>query len=223
MQVDRIRLPAGETFEACGPGVFGESPCEIFLHPLIGRGKVNGQPFGGRINVFHKSPGGILLREPFTVRAETDLDFLVAKHPTSSPTTFMHIQSKKHWIGKDSLRREVREVLGFGGPSKHLRCGETINVLGGWSSYPPHRFDKDKSEARDFQEVFYIFTDPKDGYAIMRRNGELVELHSGDKVDVPLGEHPIVAGPGVRLFYAWFFVGADKLYPRWAEDMGAYA
>ena len=213
MLITRYRFEAGHIAQ-----LYHEGPEENLLHPLVGTLEVDGVRVGGRKHVFDAFPGGLLGRGLGVVRAVTDCDFLLASHSEQEPLTLVQTTAKTHMIGSGTAHREVREILP---KARHLRSGETINRPGGWSSWPPHAFDKEK--VADFQEVFYVFTDPKDGYAVMRRNGELVELHSGDKVDVPLGEHPIVAGPGVRLFYAWFFVGADKLYPRWAEDMGSYA
>lgn len=218
MQVTRHRLEAGEDLSV-GPGC----DVEMFLHPLIGIGEVNGLRFGGRKNVFHAFPGGLLLSPPFVVKAVTRLDLLVASHP-SQRATLREVSFIEHDIGKGTLRRSVREVLGADGPSKHIRCGETINEIGGWSSWPPHSFDKNPENAAKFEEVFYVFTDPKDGYAIIRKNGKLEELRSGDRTEVPLGEHPIVAGPGVRMMYVWFYVSpVDKHYAKWAEDLGGYA
>jgi 5-deoxy-D-glucuronate isomerase len=181
---------------------------------------VEGQPFGGRKCVFDAFPGGIVGSTGLTLYATTDLDLLVATTPDDFGLTAERTCQKQHMLGQGTAKREVREVLGAGSIARKIRCGETVNRPGGWSSWPPHKFDKEGAE--NFEEVFCVFTDPKDGYAIIRKNGVLEELHSGDITEVPLGEHPIVAGPGTRLLYVWFFIGAEKYYPTKAEDLGMY-
>lgn len=194
---------------------------EMVIHPLVGSACVGSLSIGGRKNVFDAFPGGYSGFAGNYLRATSDFDCLIACHRNDDWPVEEKTKAKIHMLGKGCWKREVREILGSDNVSGEIRCGETVNRPGGWSSWPPHRFDQEG--APNFQEVFYVFTDPKDGYGIMRINGELREVRSGDRIDVPLGEHPIVAGPGVRLMYVWFFVGAEKLYPKRAEDLGAYA
>lgn len=234
MRVERHRIPAGEWVSAKSEG-------ELFVHPLVGFGEANGQPFGGRRNIFHPFPGGLLFDRDVEIKATTDLDVIVATAETPYPGAPASVSAKLHTIGQGTAKREVREILGADGPSEVLRCGETVNKPGGWSSWPPHHFDADDGgvmAATGFREVFYVFTDPKDSYALVRRKGwvgegpierpnvrhvdDVVLVRSGERVDVPLGEHPIVGAPGTKVIYLWFYVGVEELYAKWAEDMGAY-
>ena len=195
-------------------------PSEVVIYPLVGTGDAEGIIFGGRKCVFDQFPGGVLGSTSLAIAAVTDLDFLVAATPDDFGLVPESTGYKLHMLGQGTARRKVREVLGHGSTARRIRCGETINKVGGWSSWPPHEFDSAGIEG--FEEKFVVFTDPRDGYAIIRKNGVLEELRSGDMTDVPLGSHPIVAGPGTRLMYVWFFIGAEKHYPKTAEDLGMY-
>lgn len=218
MRVERFKMEPGEFIRVRNDG-------ELFVHPLVGYGQVNGKSIGGRKNIFHPFPGGELLEKDAEIKAVTAFDVIVATCETKHVADTASVQAKIHCIGSGTAKREVREILGFGGPAQHLRCGETVNRPGGWSSWPPHAFDHDAT-TQGFEEVFFVFTDPKDSYALITRKGsgydDVVKVSSGTRVDVPLGEHPIVAAPETRLIYAWFYVGADKRYAQWAEDMGTY-
>lgn len=219
--------------EAAVVEVIGEG----YVHPLVGTGECAGVRIGGRRTVFDSpSPGLLLGAGEWRVEAhEKPLDLIVAcAHETTvGPAGIRPIApSEEHQIGTGTRRRTVRVILGYGGPSQRLRVGETVNRRGGWSSWPPHSFDKDPANASKFEERFYCFTDPKDGDAYLVRRGvfrggsdiDVIErIESGKCIDVPLGYHPIVAGPGTRLCYFWAYVSPeDKQYPQWAEDLNAY-
>lgn len=222
MRVERIKLDAGQTWTC-------PEHLDTYIHPLIGKARVGEERIGGRRRVFDAFPGGLLATQP-TVHAETDFDFIVYLGFGSSKDGRrpQRVSAKVHMIGDGTARREVREILGSEAPTRALRCGETVNKPGGWSSWPPHHFDKTTTEG--FEEVFYVFTDPKDSYALIPRKGtikgepvgDVYVAHSGDRVEIPLGIHPIVAAPGTRLIYCWFYVGATKEYARWSEDLGNY-
>lgn len=161
---------------------------------------------------------------------------LVASAPSKTPhdTTWRShpVWPKVHKIGDGNCQRTVYEILGADGPSRHLRCGETVNQRGGWSSYPPHSFDMDETNAPQFEEVFVAFTRPRNGYALMRRKGkywdgtdadDVAIIRSGEMLSAPLGSHPIVGAPNTEVMYVWFYISpVSKQYGKWAEDCGTY-
>lgn len=208
---------------------------EGYLHPLVGAGECCDVRLGGRRTVFDPPPPGLLLGSgDYMVTAlDKPFDFIVScAHEAKSEGVKSIHPTEEHQIGTGTRRRTVRVILGHGGSAQRLRVGETVNRRGGWSSWPPHSFDRDPANVSRFEERFYCFTDPKDGDAYLVRKGvfrngneinDIERIKSGVCIDIPLGYHPIVAGPGTRLMYFWAYVSPeDKQYPQWAEDLNAY-
>jgi 5-deoxy-D-glucuronate isomerase len=213
---------------------------EVYVHPLVGNGSISigggsSIPIVGRKTVFDPPTRGFLLQgRSAVVTPDSALDLIVTMVETETERDeWCAVEPKAHEIGEGNYRRTVYEILGGDGPSERIRLGETFNVKGGWSSWPPHSFDADDSLAPKFEEVFVPFLRPKDGSALLRRRGKFwdgrevddaVALRSGEMVEVPLGSHPIVGGPDTSLMYFWAYLcPVAKQYGVWAEDCGGYA
>ena len=197
---------------------------------------------GNRKSVFDSKPDSILIG-PYTTFHITctseSTDILMPKvvlHEESSGYNPVVIKSNNvqvYEIGQGNYKRTVRVILGGNGPAKRLRGGETINDKGQWSSWPRHSFDDHPELAKEFEEFFLYFTNPKDGYALQRADGTFSDgefreqtqlVRNGDYAILPLGDHPIVAAPDTNVLYVWFYISPiPKIYPKWAEDHGEYA
>ena len=252
MRLTRIRLESPPALLSDIPESFTVKPAEEgILHVLSGTvalrfygtwGKQTVSRLGNRNGIFDGLPSCVTIRPntSFTAAAVSryaDLllavGFNTALQP-GSPTVLRPEDVQVHNIGHGSLRREVREVVGGNGISDKLRLGETINSVGGWSSWPHHDFTADPTRAKHFEEVFLYFTHPRNGYGFQKRHGifggsgeifsDVAIIHNGDYAILPLGEHPAVAGPDTRLAYVWVYVSpVAKKYAKWAEDGGEYA
>ena len=222
LETIRIQLKRGDTYslDVLTP--------EAYIHPLIGEAQFNERTIGGRKNVFEKPGLGMLVGPgEYNITCKTyGFDCIVA-YAAGNQMPRERAQAvagcETHIIGKGAARREVREILGHDGYSHRLRVGETVNRRGGWSSWPPHSFDKDPANASKFEEVFYYFTDPKDGVAFQVQGNKIEPVLTGTEREIELGYHPVVGAPGVKLLYVWFYLSPeDKIYPRFAEDLGGY-
>jgi len=223
---------------------------ETLLHILVGRCnvEVEGQwgrrifhDVGERADIFSGLPSSVVIGPHTTYSVEPitrTVDIAVASVPlldgkVDSPVVIRPQDVQVHQIGEAHYLRTVREVLGGEGPALRLRCGETLNPVGLWSSWPHHDFDADPQLAPQFEEVFLYFTKPKSGWAIQRRDGlfcnldpidDVVLVRNGDAAVLPLGNHPIVGGVDSQVLYIWFYISPiPKTYSRWAEDLGGYA
>ena len=96
-----------------------------------------------------------------------------------------------------------------------IRCGVTIHsTLGSWSSWPPHKYETETGYHPDWDEKFAIMIDPEDGWGVIAYNVMdkyglyeygVTTIRNGEIISVPMGSHPIVAGPGCRLAYVWAY------------------
>lgn len=213
---------------------------EVYLHTLVGSGTIefatgDHDHINGRRTVFSTPVDGWLLHNcGAVIQPHGALDVLVASVALTEKqsTGMLRVTPKMHEIGEGNYKRTVYEILGGAGPSERLRLGETFNVKGGWSSWPPHSFDHDPKNAPEFEEVFLPFLRPKGGSALLRRQGlycdgssidDAIPLTSGALVSVPLGSHPIVGGPDTELMYVFAYVSpTPKNYGIWAEEAGTY-
>jgi 5-deoxy-glucuronate isomerase len=112
--------------------------------------------------------------------------------------------------GRDAWEREVHDVAVDQVPARHLMVGETFNVPGGWSSFPPHKHDGTDGEP-ELEEVYTFRFDPREGFGFqaVERGGapQAFVVRDGDTVGIPAGYHPVCAAPGYRLAYCWVLSG----------------
>ena len=115
--------------------------------------------------------------------------------------------------------REVRHWLVPGEVALEMRLGQTIHSgKGSWSS-TPHEFENYPED--DFEEVF--FYQLEGGSAIHIGRGKWAD---GTEVDtmwkakdktfgcVPMGYHPIVGEPGVRVRYIWCYLAKKDTWEK---------
>ncbi|MBN1916604.1 MAG: 5-deoxy-glucuronate isomerase [Verrucomicrobia bacterium] len=128
-------------------------------------------------------------------------------------------------VGRDNWSRTVYDIFHENVNAQYLVLGETMNPPGNWSSAPPHKHDVHNPPAEVAMEEIYLFKlKPAQGFGIQRMyDGETFDmaytLKDGDAVAIPRGYHPVVAGPGYRLYYLWFLAGRGReLYPRTDPD-----
>lgn len=120
-------------------------------------------------------------------------------------------------------------------PLLPFRAGLTVHqARGSWSSLP-HEFEREEiltPRPAPFYEKFCYITEPAGGWGIQTRIGHLyneylpksdiypysmygtrdfetvndiVVIRDRDILDIPLGSHPVVASPGMRLAYIWVY------------------
>lgn len=87
---------------------------------------------------------------------------------------------------------------------------------GTWSSFPPHRHDRDSPDEARLEEVYYYRIQPVGGFAVQVRydvdTGEedLRMVRDGESAAITAGFHPVVAAPGYRLYYLWILAGETR-------------
>ena len=217
---------------------------ETAIHILTGRcstvvrdrcGERIHRNLGGRQNIFTQLPTTIFIgpESEFKLVTETHCDILVAKYEreadTYCPTVVMRpADVQVHNLGEGTHARTVREIAAAGFPHFKIRLGETVNTVGGWSSWPVHAGEV---AAQGFEEVFTYFCNPPTGFGIQVYDDPAMSttatarkttlVRSGDAFAIPQGFHPVVAAPDTQLMYVWIHASEDgfgKEYARMADE-----
>ena len=135
--------------------------------------------------------------------------------------------------GSGNWSRTIRTILGPDDDAGRLIVGETINPPGNWSSYPPHKHDRQAPpEEVALEEVYFYRVRPEAGFGVQLLYDDTVEralvVRDGDVVTISSGYHPVVAAPGYALYYLWVMAGegremAPYLEPRhaWVQEAGS--
>jgi len=137
--------------------------------------------------------------------------------------------------GYDVHERLVQDILMGDEPAERLLVCEVVTPSGHWSSYPPHKHDRDAlPEESLLEETYYHRMSPSNGFALQRvytddrELDEALAVHDRDLVLVPRGYHAVAAPPGVADYYlnvmagpsrSWAFVDDPAL--AWTRAAGA--
>ena len=110
--------------------------------------------------------------------------------------------------GSGNMEREVRPILMAEREVERLLVVEVLTPNGHWSSYPPHKHDRDALPDESYlEETYYHRVRPERGFAVQRvytddrSLDETLVVGDGDVVLVPKGYHPVSAPPGYDLYY----------------------
>jgi 5-deoxy-glucuronate isomerase len=122
--------------------------------------------------------------------------------------------------GQGTNTRYVRNILPDTVPfAESLLVVEVITPGGHWSSYPPHKHDRDAlPEESALEETYYFRLSPPQGYGVQRvytdaRDlDETILFQDRDVVLVPKGYHPVGAAHGYDLWYLNVMAGSKRIW-----------
>lgn len=185
---------------------------------------------GPRKDVFSDFPWALYLRNVsgMTLIARSKTEAVVSSVRSFSRKPLSKLISPQdvveRTVGADTYLRRVRTVIGEDFPAEKLLLGETLNEAGKWSSYPPHRHEKDAPphEAK-LEEVYYYRTEKPYGFGVQRiytddrRIDETYTVRQGDVCVLPRGYHPVSAAPCSKLYYFWVLAGKSRRM-QWRVD-----
>jgi 5-deoxy-glucuronate isomerase len=200
---------------------------EGILTVLSGRARVEISGFpvetlGLRPDVFSGKPEGAYLGSGtfFSVTAETALEAAIFRSPVSQVLPSYFIKEEKVRAEKRgglNFSRSVSDVVGIKSPAVRLIVGETIGETGNWSSYPPHKHDRDRMpEESILEEVYFFRFRPENGFGLMRvytEDGSIDQptvIRHNDLVSIPKGYHPVAAAAGYEVYYLWALAGPKR-------------
>ena len=120
----------------------------------------------------------------------------------------------------------MRNILPESEPAESLLVVEVITPSGHWSSYPPHKHDRDAlPEESLLEETYYHRLSPPQGFAFQRvytddrSLDETMAFEDGDVVLVPKGYHPVATLAGYDSYYLNVMAGPVRKWMfTWEED-----
>jgi len=205
------------------------SPRELCVVVLCGKARVTAGDFdsgviGDRANVFAGLPWSVYLppQRAIVVEAAEDCELALCSAPAEGrvpPRVIPPSDVQSLMRGMDSNARCIRNVLPEHAPAESLLVVEVITPGGHWSSYPPHKHDRDAfPDETLLEETYYHRLSPKQGFAFQRvytddrSLDETMAVEDGDVVMVPRGYHPVGAPHGYDLYYLNVMAGPKRLW-----------
>jgi 5-deoxy-glucuronate isomerase len=188
---------------------------EITVH---GQGKVGGRetPFDGLPQAAYLPPGGEVIVRAVSGTAEVALCFAPATEG-AEPRVLRVEDAEVRGYG--SMERRIHNILMEGGEAESLLVTEVLTPAGHWSSYPPHKHDRDDPPRETLlEETYYHRLRPAHGFGLQRvysDDGSLdesVAFGDGDVVLVPRGYHTVSAPPGYELYYLNVMAGPRRAW-----------
>ena len=119
--------------------------------------------------------------------------------------------------GGGSATRQIIDILPPSFPADRLMICEVLTPAGNWSSYPPHKHDRDRPPVEaDLEEIYYFRFRHPDGYGFHRvytadgRHDDTMTVRDGDLVVVREGYHPFVTAYGHDAYYLNVLAGTRR-------------
>jgi 5-deoxy-glucuronate isomerase len=190
---------------------------------------------GGRPNVFSGKPHSIYIpcQAGFTITAFGKAEIALASAPSDLVTAPYVIPPEKVatgvW-GAANFSRSFHQILTLASqpemPARRLIAGETYTPSGNWSTFPPHKHEKDDLPREAFhEEIYYFKVNPGDGFGLTRYYNDEIDtgyvVRDNTVLMVDKGFHSVVSAPGYTTYYLWFLGGTQRIQAT--ADDPAYA
>ena len=178
---------------------------------------------GDRMSVFEqKAPYAVYVppADHYEVTATTDCEIALCKAPAKGEYPARLITPEKASFetrGVGTNTRHVCNVLFGNMAAEKLLVCEVITPDGNWSSYPPHKHDRDIAPAETLlEETYYHKMDPEQGFVFQRvytddrSLDETMAIEMNGVVMVPEGYHPVGAPHGYTSYYLNVMAGPSR-------------
>jgi 5-deoxy-glucuronate isomerase len=178
---------------------------------------------GGRPDPFSGLPDAAYLppRTRVTLRGEAEVALCTAPAGEGAAARVLPgANVEPETRGHGPHERTIHPILMGDQEADSLLVCEVLTPAGHWSSYPPHKHDRDALPEESFlEETYYHRVTPPHGFALQRvytADGTLDETcapRDRDIVLVPRGYHTVSAPPGYDLYYLNVMAGPTR---EWA-------
>lgn len=193
----------------------GEEVCFVILSGYCDISTPDGvwRGVGERDSVFEGPPHAVYLPPgtDYRIEAASYLEVAVCSAPAEEGVEARLIQPEDADVsirGTGNMERRITNILMQNQPAERLLVVEVITPGGHWSSYPPHKHDREALPEESYlEETYYHRVQPDQGFALQwvytedRSLDETLTVSDGDTVLVPRGYHAVSAPPGYDLYY----------------------
>ncbi len=204
--------------------------CLVFVSGK-GRVTVDDKDFGiigERMSPFEGDPWSVYIPagSRWSVIGETKVELAICSAPSNcsererlTARVIGPDQASKETRGEGTNVRHVANILPESEPADSLLVVEVITPGGHWSSYPPHKHDRDALPDESLlEETYYHRLNPSQGFAFQRvytddrSLDETITVEDGNVVLVPEGYHPCGAPHGYDLYYLNVMAGPKRIW-----------
>lgn len=185
----------------------------------------NWQSVGNRETPFDGPPQAVYLPPgtAYAIDAVSDCEIAfcgAAARERRHPARLIALaQRDAHVRGTGHAQRRIYDILMQPDAATSLFITEVLTPPGNWSSYPPHKHDRDDPPTESqLEEIYYYRAQPSTGFAFQRiytAEGDLdetVTAHNRDLVLVPRGYHVCAAAAEYAIYYLNVLAGPKHVY-----------
>jgi 5-deoxy-glucuronate isomerase len=213
-----------EAFRLDGPREIETGTRELCLVLLGGRldAATDGAQWpglGGRADPFDGLPHALYVPPRTHLRLEGRAEIALCFAPAErgvEPRAISPDEVEVVTRGSGAMERRIHNILMAGAAAESLLVTEVLTPAGHWSSYPPHKHDREAAGETYLEETYYHRLRPARGFGLQRvytDDGSLdesVAFGDGDVVLVPRGYHTVSAPPGYELYYLNVMAGPRR-------------
>ena len=177
---------------------------------------------GGRPDPFSGLPDAAYLPPGTRYAVEGDAEVGLCSAPADSGAPARALPGDRivpETRGHGNHERTIHPILMGDEAADSLLVCEVLTPPGHWSSYPPHKHDRDAMPEESFlEETYHHRIKPSQGFALQRvytDDGSLDEtlvVRDGDTVLVPRGYHTVSAPPGYAVYYLNVMAGPVRAW-----------
>jgi 5-deoxy-glucuronate isomerase len=193
--------------------------CQVSYRPTKRAAEVT-TTLGPRRSVFADYPHALYLpaRTSFRVHADVPTELADGRAPSRKRLEPRHIRPEDCGFeirGGGNATRQIVDIMPPAFPADRLLVCEVFTPSGNWSSYPPHKHDRDRPPAEvKLEEIYYYRFEHPDAYGLQRlyegRTDQTVTVRHGDVVTVRSGYHPFVTAYGYNAYYLNVLAGTRR-------------
>lgn len=175
---------------------------------------------GPRRDVFSDYPHALYLppKTRFRVTAEAETELADGRAPTGArfaPRTIRPEECGCEIRGGGNATRQIVDIMPPAFPAHRLLVCEVFTPSGNWSSYPPHKHDRDHPPGEvKLEEIYYYRFADQHGYGFQRlydrRRDDTLTVRHGDVVMIRQGYHPFVTAYGYNAYYLNVLAGTRR-------------